>query len=347
MLKTNPFRTLSTGIVIMIAVVAALPLSAAPPNAPEQLPTPKPPANLLANPGFEDPYGKQCCQTDLTQYFPNTLIDEVQVPQGWFGWWRDSSFPNYPPRCDDPAAPPICSAFHRPEFRDAAAGGGAFAYRIRSGLNAQKYFTFYSNHEAGMYQRVTNVKRGQKLQFSIYLMAWSTHEAEQLSSKGQQTMNLKVGIDPFGGTDPFSANIVWSKPGDSYDVYSQFSVEAVAQGSAVTVFTYSRPVYALQHNDVYVDDGALVVVGTGAVSTGGGSGGGTKPSTSPISPFPGTTVDKDGNILYVIQPGDTAWSLAQRFNTTISSLAAWNKDKFPSMEVLRVGKTIIVGKIKK
>src|ERR1043165_8931136 len=43
--------------------------------------------NLLENPGFESPYVKQCCQTDLDHYLPNTPIGEVQVAQGWFGWW--------------------------------------------------------------------------------------------------------------------------------------------------------------------------------------------------------------------------------------------------------------------
>lgn len=341
--KAKIVRGLSVAMVLVVAVVAVLPISAAPANAPfVEQPTPNVAGNLLTNPGFESPFGKQCCHTEPD--FPsNALIDEVQVPQGWMGWWRQpDSAPQYLSRCDVKDAPPNCIAFHRPEWREAA----PYADRIRTGLNAQKYFTFWSIHEAGMYQRVTNVRAGQKLRFTVYMMAWSTDKAEVLVSVGQQTMNLKVGIDPYGGADPFSPNIVWSKAGDSYDVYGQFSVEAVAQKNAVTVFTYSRPIYPLQHNDVYVDDAALVVVGSGAVTTSGSGTGGYRPSALPTSPYPDTTVDKDGNILYVIQAGDTAWSLSQRFNATMSQLAAWNKDKFTSMEVLRIGKTIIVGKIK-
>src|SRR5260221_14283010 len=41
--------------------------------------------NLLENPGFESPYVKQCCQTDLSLYYPNTPIGEVQVANGWSG----------------------------------------------------------------------------------------------------------------------------------------------------------------------------------------------------------------------------------------------------------------------
>ena len=351
MSKITAMKSLALIVMALMAIAAVAPLSAAPAASPAAAaPTPNVPGNLLANPGFESPYGKQCCQTDFSQFQPNTLIDEVQVPQGWLGWWRQpDSSPEYPSRCDLKDAKPGCMSWHRPEWREAA----PYANRIRSGHNAQKYFTFFSVHEAGMYQRVSGVKAGQRLQFSVYMSAWSTQVAETLISSGQQTMNLRVGIDPFGGANPFSPNIVWSKAGDSYDAFGQFTVEAVAAGNAVTVFTYSRPVYPLQHNDVYVDDAALVVAGAGSApatttkpSGSTGSGGSSRPSL--VSPFPDTTVDpKTGNILYVIQPGDTAWSLAQRFNTTISALAALNKDKFKSMEVLRIGKTLIVGKVKK
>lgn len=345
MSKTMFTRGLTIAIILLIATAAVGPLAAASGNAPAAEPTQAVPGNLLTNPGFESPYGKQCCHTEAN-FPPNTPVDEVQVPAGWFGWWRTpDSGPQFPSTCNE-KSPPGCAAFHRPEWREAA----PYANRIRSGFNAQKYFTFWSNHEAGMYQRVTGLRAGQKIQFSVYMLAWSTNRGEDITSEGQQTMNLKVGIDPFGGTDPFSANIVWSKAGDSYDRWGQFAVEAVAAGNAVTVFTYSRPIYPLQHNDVYVDDAALVVVGTGAVPGSGGRGGNTGGSVvraQSTSPFPGTTVDpKTGDILYVIQTGDTAWSLAQRFNTTVKQLAEWNKDKFKSIEVLRLGKTIIVGKVK-
>jgi LysM repeat protein len=344
-------KTLFT-IVILLVVVAtvfavATPLSAAPGlTGAAAEPTPAVAGNLLANPGFEDPYHKQCCHTE-PNFYPNSPYEEVQVAHGWSGWWREPDLDpgptsRYPVTCDYQGVPGNCTVYHRPEWRGAA----PFANRIHSGVQAQKYFTFFSTHEAGMYQKVTTVRPGQKLQFTIYLQAWSTHVSETSYSSGQQTMNLKVGIDPYGGTDAFSSNIVWSAPGDSYDQWTQFSVTATAQSTAATVFIYSHPVYGLQHNDVYLDDAALVVVGSGAVT-----GAGVKPTTgssaAPTGPYPGTTLDANGNIIYVIQTGDTAWSLSRRFNITLQQLATWNADRFPNISILRIGKTIIVGKIKK
>ena len=350
MFRTKLVRVVSIMAVLVVAIAGVLPLSAAP-SAGTPDPTPVVPGNLLINPGFEAPYEKQCCYTEPG--FPaNAPIGEVQVPTGWRGWWREPVYPAYPPRCDDELAPKTnCIAFHRPEWRDAAAGGGAFdafRNRIRSGLNAQKYFTFYSIHEAGMYQQVTSgIAPGQKLNFSVYLQGWSTNVSSGLVSQGQQSMNLKVGIDPFGGTDPFSANIVWSQPGDSWDVYSQFSVQAVAQSNKVTVFTYSRPIYPLVHVDVYVDDAALVVVGQGSVTatTNKPAGNPGQTANTGVSSFPGTTQDKDGNILYVVQSGDTAWNISRRFNTTLGQIVAWNN--LADAAIIRLGKTLIVGKVKK
>jgi hypothetical protein len=81
-------------------------------------------------------------------------------------------------------------------------------------------------------------------------------------SQNPTTMHLKVGIDPTGGTNPFSTNIVWSGEGDSFDHFTQFSVEATAQSDVVTVFTHSRAEwidYPRMDNDVYVDDAALTI----------------------------------------------------------------------------------------
>jgi len=335
MFATKAVTFVSTVCVILAASLGTQPTLAATGVTPAD-PPPDVPGNLLANPGFESPYSKQCCH-DEPNYPANLPIDEVQVAHGWSGWWRQPAFPNYPPRCDDAQAPKKdCVAFHRPEWRDAATGGATFdAYRnrIHSGSNAQKYFTFYSVHESGMLQQVNNVQAGQRLRFTAYMQAWSSN-TQDLVSSGQQTMNLKVGIDPYGGTDPFSGNIVWSDPGNSYDVYGLFAVEAVAQTNRVTVFTYSRPIYGLQHNDVYVDDAALVVVGAGAVQPVVAV---QPPAEVPVvaqapvpviasvtGPLPGTTVDPNGNLIYVVQPGDTTFSLARRFGTSVQQLMIWN-----------------------
>src|SRR5690349_21356951 len=90
--RRNMKATVRSGILLVLMLVLAVPagLVGAAPLAVDG-------PNLLNNPGFESPYGKQCCQTDLSKYYPNTPIDEVQVAQGWSGWWlQPDSDPQHP-----------------------------------------------------------------------------------------------------------------------------------------------------------------------------------------------------------------------------------------------------------
>lgn len=317
----NKFIKTIFGLLVALAVVAsAIPVQARPNFADGP--------NLLVNSGFESPYAKQCCHTTST-FPPNTPIDEVQVANGWRGWWREPSFPNYPPTCDN------CTAWHRPEWREAA----PFSNRIHGGANAQKYFTFFSVHEAGMYQQVSGITSGQRLRFSIYMHAWSTNGSSQTSTTKDNDMSLKVGIDPTGGADPFSSKIVWSTPTNVWDNWALFTVEAVAQGSTVTVYTYSKPRWGMEHNDVYVDDASLVVVGgssTAATATPQPTSTSVGATTAPTSTSASTTaaptaVPAAAPQTYTVQRGDTLRSIARKFNTTVSAILAFNSIPNPNV----------------
>jgi len=280
--------------------------------------------NLLVNPGFESPYVKQCCQTDLSKYYPNTLIGEVQVANGWSGWWLQ---PDLDPQ--HPSAGAVVD-WHRPEWREANCGP-VCANRIHSGGNAQKYFTFWSVHEAGMFQQVSGIAPGTRLRFSVYMQAWSTNATYGLSDYSQ-TMDMRVGIDPFGGTNGFSPNIIWSDAFDSFDAYSQYVVEATAQAGTVTVFTHSAPHYANQHNDIYVDDASLVAVdasaGGGDTSNNNGDG---QPVVVPVVLPPTAVPTEVPGFDYVVQRGDNYYRIAQRFGVSLTDLLAVNNVVNPSI----------------
>ena len=129
-----------------------------------------------------------------------------------------------------------------------------------AGDNSQKYFTFYSVHEAGLYQVVGGVKPGDHLRFSVYRKAGRPATTIRTILILGQRMNLQVGIDPTGGNNPWSPNIIWTAPAESFDTFTQFAVEAVAKNNVVSVWTRSAPQMALQHVDVYVDEASLNVV---------------------------------------------------------------------------------------
>jgi hypothetical protein len=111
---------------------------------------------------------------------------------------------------------------------------------------------------------------------------------------------MKVGIDPTGGTDPYSSAIVWSPVQGVYDNYGLFAVEAEAQGDYVTVYTYSTPEWPSVVINVYWDNAVLTATGGGIAPpptnpppTASSSGNNPPPAQQPTitpSPTPTTAV---------------------------------------------------------
>ena len=184
--------------------------------------------NLLQNPGFEEPY---------------VTIDAdpaLRVASSWQPWHV-------------PTAPGQSSSINaRPEYKPAP------PTRVRSGSAAQEYNTFFATHTAGVYQRVP-VTPDTDLRFSVYVYVWSSATfANPDRSEQPNTVIINVGLDPTGGTDPASTNVVWSADAEYYDQYRELSVTARSKGTAVTVFVRTAPQGFVGVNNIYLDDAALV-----------------------------------------------------------------------------------------
>jgi LysM repeat protein len=242
--------------VVMVTLLLMMPLLA---QAEEVGPNP----NLLVDGDFEAP----------SPWPQQEGIGEVQVAPGWRAWYLDKapSYVNKPANCMDSKAGYGCY-WMRPEFRDTVLA--SFENRVRSGMRAQKYFSFGRMHEAGLYQRIGGITPGSTVRFSIYIQAWQCSNIDKCGKNGihsdaPDNMHLRVGIDPYGGDNPFSSNVVWAPEQEAFDRWVEFVVETQAQADTVTVFTHSRPEWgwARVENDVYLDDASLVVVQTTPAAT--------------------------------------------------------------------------------
>lgn len=263
--------------------------------------------NLLQNPGFEGSYSAYRPQTAQEHAdCPHGICNTVQVPHGWRPWWVKA-------RASDA----------NPEYKAAA----PFASRIHSGSNAGQYFTFHRTHEAGFMQQA-NVPANAVVQFSIWGQAWLTN-GDSATSDSNVFINMRVGIDPTGGTNPTSPNIMWSGSANPFDAYQQFSVQAQAQGSQVTVFTYSRAEYPLKHNDVYWDDATLFVVGDQPA-----------PPPPPAEEPGGETPQPPADGVHVVQPGETLSAIARQYGTNAFEIAAANGIADPN--VIRPGQQLTI-----
>lgn len=309
--------------------------------------------NLLQNPDFEGgfhafdpaehtwlalyPSQREDCKNSAGQYLQ---CNTAQVPIGWIPWWISQSEgdPDWKNRM--------------PEYKPATA---PYVNRIHSGSAAAQYFTFHSTHTAGLLQ-VVDVPANASLRFSIWGQAWSSASDAEFSDF-PTAVNMRIGIDPTGGTNPYGPAIVWSDYKQPYDSYQQFVVEAQAQGNQVTVFTISSPDEARKHNDIYWDNAQLVVIGQappppppaddgsgndgGSGNDDGGSASSGDTAAAPPAIGPTATPDAEGVIYAEVQEGDSFWSIAARHGLSLDEIYELNGAS--EGDFVQVGQMLVVG----
>ncbi|MCY4539471.1 MAG: LysM peptidoglycan-binding domain-containing protein [Chloroflexi bacterium] len=187
--------------------------------------------NLLTNPGFEEAFVEQDGESPQN------------VATGWTAW--------HIPRTDSSPA----YANHAPFYNEETV-------RTRGDEpgKAQVYFNQYATHQGGIYQQVDDLTAGADYRFSIYAWVWSSIGQDWDISEQPGNVSVRVGIDPSGGTDGASENIVWSTTAVFlYNAYYQYSVIAAAESATITVFVESTVGEPVANNYIYLEDAVLEV----------------------------------------------------------------------------------------
>ena len=131
--------------------------------------------------------------------------------------------------------------------------------------SAQKYFTLFATHQGGIYQQVDSLTSGTTYRFSVYAYVWSSSFEDIDVSEDPGAVVVRVGIDPKGGTDGASADIIWSSAATFfYDAYRQYAVIATAESSTITVFVESTVGEPRANNYIYLDDAVLEIANDSA-----------------------------------------------------------------------------------
>ncbi len=282
---------------------------------------------LLTNPGFEEPF------------------DARGIAAGWQPWYLTPDGVTYPTSCGK-NAPQTCKPYGVPGYQPALPQDSRVPPRSISG-NAQKWGSSYYVYIAGVYQQVSGITPGARLQFSAFTQAFNCSDdrgcfggvGRMGYSYEAGENSLRLGIDPTGGTNPYSSDVVWSSYANPLDAYVQQAVEAVAQSDKVTVFVWSAPQYPEKHLETFVDSASLVVTGQGPVPTAASTT--AAPPTQPagtVGPVP--TISPDATT-YTIVAGDTLSLIAQRYNLTLDQLLALNPG-LTRESVIQVGQVINV-----
>lgn len=282
--------------------------------------------NLLVNGSMEGEYNAQ------------DGIPQLQMPNGWRAWFIEGGGAEW--------------ANLRPEFSTSSASAG-YAERVHSGDRAMRYFKGWATFTAGAYQSVT-VTPGVNVEFSAWGHSWSClrwndcqepRDALGLPPRVWSTndagkVHMKIGIDPTGGTDPFSGNVVWSPEAPALDNYVQFTVRATAQGDRVTVFLYASQDYPAENQDAYWDDAVLTAGGAGAAPSSGGSSGSVSLGVAVIPTYPPR---EDGRIIHTVRAGETLGGIAVAYG--LPGAQAVRDLNNLTGDIINVGQELLVGTV--
>ena len=246
------------------------------------LPAAEAQANLLTNPGLEDPYSGPPMRA--TAY-------------GWSHWVGAGNPDFYPEQY-----------------------GSVFA-----GARSQAILGSWSTFTAAVYQSVPNVPVGATVRAS----AWGQLFVGISTNPAGTNSQMRVGIDPNGGTNPYDSDVVWSGTLSStgpatvagqslFTAYTQLTVEARATGGSVTIFLWGSQTWAAAEHRQFWDNASLIVVGAtsappSANTSANTSTGRTLAATTALNvrSGPGTTYNRLGTIYpgvnYAITGEQSSW----------------------------------------
>ena len=200
--------------------------------------------NLLRNGSFEGGWTRQT--------HSGIEYGEIFVPEGWTAFWQEGGV--------IPEDPTNKNGYGRPEMHVIKAEAPFLdPPRIYAGNQSLKFFTFYRAHKAGVYQKVTDLTPGQQVTGRGVAHAWSSVKDDPKKSStdgdGATNFTFQLGIDPTGGTDPWSPSVIWGMGAHIYDHFSPIpELKATVQGDSATLFVKSTVKYPFKHCDAYIDD---------------------------------------------------------------------------------------------
>ena len=188
-----------------------------------------------------------------------------------------------------------------------------------------------------------------------YVQSCNFDGGSKCGSNPEFNSETRIGIDPNGGSDPNSGEIIWSSWTDPHDTWKTQSVEATSTGGTVTVFLFATQGAPTNRNMVYWDDAELQVGGSGGSNAGEGEDDGDDdddddggdqieaPAPPPnVVPFVSAqSARDDGSIVHTVREGETVDSIAVAYGTTRDEILALNPS-LPSARFIQIGQRLVI-----
>ena len=201
-------------------------------------------ANLLSNPGFEEPYNGGTAQS-------------------WSPWHQGLNDNPKPKDCSERY---LVAPSWEPEL--------ASQSLILDGARSQHVGNSFDTWRAGV-MHTLNVTPGSTYRFTFWSIGRASNDQFPAPSNFEVNMGVRGGIDPNGSGLWSDSDVVWGAAGSPHDSgnqtnWQQFTTEATATGGQITVFVQADFGGANQcraHLDVWFDKAEVVEVGPPATNT--------------------------------------------------------------------------------
>jgi LysM repeat protein len=142
--------------------------------------------------------------------------------------------------------------------------------------------------------------------------------------------------------------VTWGAQSSTVDKFVNLEVQAVATGTKLTVFLYSRPWWCNTRNDTFYDSTTLVLTAAGTAPTATNKPGvvpTAKPGATfgvPAGSIVAATPQADGSIIHTVKAGETCTGIAVTYGITYDELFKLNNLSFDKCKFIYVGQKLTI-----
>lgn len=232
------------------------------------------------------------------------------TPNNWTTWYSEGG------------------GFGKPEYKR---GEGN---RAKAG-NSASYWSSFFKYDGGFYQTVT-VTNGQNYRFTV--------SAQGVTDPTGNNIQFRIGIDPKGGTNATAASVKWSAAKAPMGAFQDLTLDAVAEGTTITVFLRSSNDNAVQASESFWDNANLIAATAAPTNTPGPTvaptaGGGCTPNSVPIGSIPISTPQPDGSIVHVVARCETLFGISTSYQVDPQQIRQLNN---MTTDVIQVGQRLTI-----
>ena len=271
-----------------------------------------------------------------TNLFTNPGLDSFDgsgLATGWERWWE--TIPNPGNGSLNYAAKPDFVQENNPVF-------------VQSG-SSQHIGHSWDPWHAGIRQTIS-VPAGASVHISAFGRVFASTPDFPNPSDSSVQARMQIGAEQNGSIDWASGTVKWSGQANPHDTWAQLSLDATAGAAGkITVFLSANFIGdSRYHLDVWWDNASATVTGSAPATAPPGqtsappATSGAQPTNAPpaATVFQTPTPGADGNIIYVVQAGDTLWRISAITGVSIDQIRAMNG---LSSDIISVGQRLIIG----